>query len=182
METMQTGECVVRIDRTQVAFFMLCSLAMTAGAIWLHFLPAEFAHKPLWYLRAVGVIGAAFFGLCTLVIGARLFQRQPALVIDDEGIVDRTTYVSGGRINWSQMRGARLVWRQKFIVIDVHDPRHFIDRGNFLLRWLKAANARLVGSPVALGMSGLDTRADQVLGAIQRYFDRAMARRVSPPT
>jgi hypothetical protein len=183
VEVTPTGEVIVRADRTKVVFILLGGLALTAVAFWLGSLPAEIAHRPVWYLRAIAVAWVAFFAFVTPLWVQRFLQRGPVLVIDDKGIVDRMGYLSNGRIYWSDVRGVRLIKMrgQKLIVIDVHNPQQFTDHGDVVQRWVKAINQRMAGSPVTLAMAGLDSSAEQVLATIERFFDRAAGSRVSPP-
>jgi hypothetical protein len=174
---------IIRIDKAKVALIVFGGLIFVGGGVWLCIMPDGLSTKPLWYLRVIGGICVIFFGLCTLSAIQRLFTRKPALVVDRDGIIDHTSVLCIGRIRWQDIEGIRLDSMQgiRFAVVDVRDPRQFVERGNILQRWVKAINMRIVGSPVSLMLSRLDEPPEVVMTTIGRYFDRATGRRVSPP-
>lgn len=126
-----------------------------------------------WEFGLGGLVGAVVFGAATLFVAARLFSRRPGLVIDQEGIVDNTSYSSVGRVPWSQITWVQvqsfklptysrsLVIRPqqpRIMVIGVRDPEQFRDRGNWLQCFLRRGTVSMFGGPVAISESVL--RAD----------------------
>jgi len=118
-----------------------------------------------WELGAAGLVGGVAFGAGTLFAAARLFSRRPGLVIDQEGIVDNTSYSSVGRVPWSQITWVQvqsfklptynrsLIFRPqqpRLLVIGVRDPVQFRDRGNWLQRFLRRGTVGMFGGPVAI--------------------------------
>lgn len=51
----------------------------------------------------IGGVGALFFGLVTYLLAPALFRSGPALVIDDEGVTDRTPLLGVGLIPWEEI-------------------------------------------------------------------------------
>jgi hypothetical protein len=140
--------------------------------------PIVFSRRPVpWFVQAVGIICVASLGVAVFLIVAQLFDRRPALVLDRQGLIDCASYSGVRRIDWTMVRGIRTVRMLMFryLVVDVYDPRQFVDRGNVLMRMLWATNAWLVGSPIALSSIALDTNFDQMARVVGEFFEQAKA-------
>lgn len=121
-----------------------------------------------WEIGVAGLVGTIVFGAGTLFLAVRLFSRRPGLVIDQEGIVDNTSYSSVGRVPWSQITWVQvqslnlptynrsLLFRPqqpRTMVIGVRNPEEFRDRGNWLQRLLRRGTVGMFGGPVAISES-----------------------------
>jgi hypothetical protein len=146
-----------------LGFVVLCIGLFAAG--WLQL------RQPAWFVEGIGIVGAIFFGACAVFCLVRLVSRRPGLVIDQEGIIDSTSYSSVGRVPWSQITGATvtslptfqrsLIFRippPRIMVIEVREPQLFLARGNWLQQLLRRGSVGMLGSPVVLPGSVL--RAD----------------------
>lgn len=115
-----------------------------------------------------GGIATAFFGLCAVVIGFRVFDRRVQVRIDCEGIFCRSW--SDHAIGWEDIAEVS-TWNhrgQRFIILSLKDrARHPPRRG--LAAWTAGANRRLTGGDVPLGLTGSDRGFAQALGAIQHF-------------
>ncbi|MDN4070932.1 STM3941 family protein [Paenibacillus vini] len=79
-----------------------------------------------------------------------LFDTSLVLEIDDGGLLDRTSYVAGGRILWSEVESISIinVANQLTIGIRLRNPQAFLDSKNGIQRWLISVNQKLTGAPV----------------------------------
>ena len=161
-----------------MAWLLLAGIGMTGLCVLLTTIPQGATSKPAWLVHLVGWTGTVFFGACLLVGVVRLFRRRPALVIDRQGFVDLSSLGSVGRVTWLEVRGFRLtrIKTTRFVVVDVVDPRHFIDRGNFLLRLVRSGNMRVVGSPLAFSSATLDIGFDELVSTLERFHGQATGR------
>jgi hypothetical protein len=171
----------VRINRTAVALLSLMGLGCAAGLAWacirLHVTGAGSFSAMVAGWMAVGISG-----FVTLLLVRRLFSRRMGLVIDRHGIVDQLSYLGVAKIRWADIKRLRLVsiLGIKFVVIRVYDPRRYIIRGNVLQRSLKSMHRAIAGYPVIFTLPMFAAPADDIMSAINHFFDQAMGRRVSP--
>ncbi len=170
-------EVVIHVRKAKVLKLMALGIGMTALGVWLTTSPG-IGGKPAWYIHGVGWVSTGLFGFATLMGFAQLFRRRPALIIDRLGIIDQQGWFSVGRVHWLEIRGFRIVAmkRQKFLVVDLHNPRQYIDQGNALVRLIRGGNARLVGSPIALGSSTLDISFDELVRTVARFSSNVQNR------
>jgi hypothetical protein len=166
---------VIPFSKAKLAAFTLLLLALVAAFAYLIVHPDGFRRHSPGFVQTVGIIGALVFGVLSLLAIARLFDRRPGLVVDRQGLIDRTTHLGVGRINWTEVRDLRIVKMRmnKFLVIDVHDPDRFLDRGNVLQRLLRAGNLRAQGSPIALSSNLLEIGFDRMTHVVRCFFDQA---------
>ena len=162
-------EGVVPLEKMKIFGLAFLGAIMTAVAIWVCLLPDHATRYQPWLLRAAGAVGGALFGFMSLVHAVRLFDSGPGLIVDREGIVDRTTYTSVGRIPWVEIQGMRIAGRglSKYLIVDVRDPEMFADRGNPVQRLLRAINGLFVGSPVWLTASALSVGFAEMVALVE---------------
>jgi hypothetical protein len=97
-----------------------------------------FITHPFWFIRSdnpfmiklIGYICIAFFGLLGVVFGQELFDRKPALIIDEEGILDNAAGVNIGKILWKDILDLReqQIAQEKILMIDVKNPMEYIEK------------------------------------------------------
>lgn len=113
--------------------------------------------------------------LCALLLFYRLLIPKPALIIDNEGIVDNASaIVSGvGMIRWSEIAAVLLYGsaRQSYLVIVPHDMQALRTRQNVLLRAFATIFARTLPSPISIPEWLLTMPAAEVLAQIRSRYD-----------
>jgi hypothetical protein len=179
MNVSPTGEVTIHFKKSKILGLIALGIGMSALGVWLAMMPQSMTQKPIWFVHAVGVVAATFFGLCVLMGIARLFRRGPALILDRQGMLDQSGGAAVGRLSWLEVRGLRIaaVRRTKFLVVDLHNPRQYLDHGNAWQRLLRSGNQRTVGSPVALSSATLDVAFDELVATVDRLYSRAAGRR-----
>lgn len=148
---------------------LLGSLAFVAGAVLILVTEHLEPRRGIVALLA-GWAGILFFGGCALVGARQLIDSRPRLVIDDDGILDRTLGV--GRIPWSDIRGAylRSLHGNDFVCLDLVDAERYLRRTTAIKRALAGANAALGFTPISLNLSGAAVDAGDVLELILKRF------------
>jgi hypothetical protein len=96
----------------------------------------------------IGVLGILFFGAASVYLISELVYRRPSLRIDADGITDRATLASAGRIAWGEIGAVRIhsVLGQRFLEILPLDPGAVVARAGPVRRAVLRLN-RGVGFP-----------------------------------
>lgn len=156
---------VIGSSRWRYLVLLLASLGFVAGGVFILAMPAPkrglHANKSL-----AGWSSIIFFGGCALVAAWELVDSRPRLIIDDEGIYDRTLGV--GRIPWSDIRNAylRSIHENDFICLELRDSDDYLQRTNAVKRALASANAALGFTPISLNLSGVAADSNDILELI----------------
>lgn len=105
----------------------------------------------------VGVICTLFFAACLIYFIRKLFDHSPAIIIDDEGILDNSSYIAGGLIRWHDIHHIELyqLAGQKMIGIQLKDPDSFLKDQQGFKRLLIKINKGMVQAPINIAQSAL---------------------------
>lgn len=126
------------------------------------------------YVHGLGLVAIVFFGSCGLYALKKLFDKKPALVFNNSGIVDNASSASAGLIPWSEIVGAQIfeIQKQKLLIIKVRNPQKYIARGNSLKQTLNKANYKMVGSPISISSNTLAIDFSELVALFDQYQRR----------
>jgi hypothetical protein len=121
-----------------------------------------------WLDRMFSWICFLFFGCCGLFAAWKLFDNQPGLLIDSEGIVDNSSGVAVGRIPWAEITGFGIskVFGQKFITISVTSPEKYIRSKGLVRAWFNSMSMKMTGTPISISENILETNFDGLLNLL----------------
>lgn len=108
-------------------------------------------------LQGVGFVSVVFFGAIAIFGSKRLFTPSPGLVIDDKGIIDNSSGVSIGLIEWNDIKGITKtqVMSNHFLLIHVVNPEKYLTRANKAKARMMTANMKMVGTPISISPNTL---------------------------
>lgn len=122
---------------------------------------------PMW----VGWMSIVFFGSMIPLFAWQLFDTRPRLIIDGEGVLDRTLKI--GKILWSDISGAYLreIKGNSFICLELENEEKYLTKLSPLMRAATSANVKLGFTPISLNLSGVDTDAFQLLEVVLKMSE-----------
>jgi hypothetical protein len=125
--------------------------------------------------RVVGWIGVCFFSLGFVVLPRQLLRAGPQVVIDERGLEDRRSKL--GLVDWADVLSLSVgeIRKQKFLCIEVVDPKKYLDRLSTAGRLAAQANRALGFSEITIGFSGLSHSTDEVMKFIRENHAVATA-------
>ncbi|BAQ11822.1 hypothetical protein OXB_3353 [Bacillus sp. OxB-1] len=123
--------------------------------------------SPFW-LGIIGVITIAFFGLGGVYYVKELMIRKPAVMITDEGIIDRSSFIGAGLVKWEEIESVEFITMsgQLFLAIFTFDPNLIIDRSSGIKRILNKLNQGLLPSQVNIPAKNLACSPEELLDKI----------------
>lgn len=173
-------ETIIKLNKIKIGLLTLGAFAFVAAGVWMLSLGAaairsersfaSFFNTPA-YVYGLGLASVLLFGPLGLYGLKALFDQRPALVLNESGIVDNASAISAGFIPWSEIRGAGVleIEKQRMLVIEVSDPRKYIDRGGSLRRLLNRANHGVGGSPIYIPSITLGIDFRELVTLFNRY-------------
>lgn len=147
------------LRRGRLLALAVVSSFFLAGAVWftariglpsLDFTQNRLADEAL---RAIGLLSMAFFGWGSVVLLDLALRPGPGLVIDDEGIVERTSGLAAGRVRWEEIARVRLAPAgdgDVVVGLDLHHLEAHLDRLPGWRRWLVRSNVKTGWPHVAI--------------------------------
>ncbi|QGN48987.1 STM3941 family protein [Micromonospora sp. WMMD558] len=141
---------------------------------------AAFVLASLWIIDAslggfvgivVAVVGIAFFGLAGVYFLLELAYRRPTLQVDAEGITDRASLASAGRLGWREIGVVKIhsVGGQRMLAVLPHDPNAVIARAGFVRRALLRMNYASGFPPVNVPESALPYSLEALIDEMRRH-------------
>jgi len=162
----QTSEdrIVIRSSRTKLILVVVGALLFVVlGVLLITMADDQNRHSPI-YVKTVSVVCIAFFGLCAVVGLVKLFDGAPGLVLDRQGIIDNSSALGAGRVDWREIQDVRAVTisGQKFLAFYVEDPGRFLNKGNVVMRLFLKMNYRMYGSPIFISSHSLKVNFEEL--------------------
>lgn len=156
---------VIGPSRWRHVMLLLGSLAFVAGGVFILGMPPS-RGESVQEQQTIGWGCIIFFGGCGLVGVWQLIDLRPRLIIDDDGIYDRTLGV--GRIPWEEIQGAYLltVSGHDFICLELLDADRYLQRTNPVKRALAGAKTALGFAPISLNLSCVAADSRDILELI----------------
>lgn len=174
MQSNTSGAVVIQLSKWKNVLLLFGAVAFVTGSIWLWSIADVPGRYPPIVVQATSIAGTLFFGRCAIYGVWKLFDARPGLVIDAIGILDNSSAVAVGKIPWEDVRsvGQYEISGQRFVIIFVKEPEKYVNRGNYVCRMLKAANAKLAGSPITISSSATELSFEQLLQVFTDGFER----------
>lgn len=160
-------EIVIRLDKFNLVLITMGSAIFVITGIVMIVVPVEKGY--IAAILAIVTFGVFFcFGMF------KIFDRSPGLVINSSGILDNSSGLSVGLIDWDDIEGfsERKMHSQRILTVHVRNPDKYLKRGNFLQRKANRANLRMAGSPIQISAITIRTDFDALNRICQSYLDR----------
>ena len=118
-----------------------------------------------------GWLGILFFGSGIPLLIWQIADSRPRLVIDEQGVLDRTLGV--GCIAWSDIEEAyvRSISGNDFICLILKNPEKYAQKLSKVKRAMASANRGLGFTDFNLNLSGVDARTDEIFELIMKYCE-----------
>ncbi|MFI7578214.1 STM3941 family protein [Micromonospora sp. NPDC049497] len=155
----------VYAPRSKLLLLLLASAAFVLASLWI----IDASRGFLGILT--GVVGIAFFGLGGVYFFLELVYRRPTLQIDAEGITDRASLASAGRLDWPEIGTVKIhsVAGQRMLAIMVHDPNAVITRAGLVRRAFLRMNLATGFPPVNVPESALPYSLEALVDEMRRH-------------
>lgn len=163
-------EIKIQLNKTKISLLFLGSIGFVALCFWLIHV-SETLDNPL-EVKIISVIGIIFFGLCGIYAFAKLFDKKPGLVINDEGIIDNSTAVCAGLIKWENITNIKIteVYNQKFLTIEVNNSDEIMSKQQGLKKIFMNLNKNIFSSPVQISSNALKCNFQDLFNLIKEQL------------
>ena len=107
-------------------------------------------------IKVFMVFGFVFLSLGLLVIfRSVLFYRDKMIELADDYLVDKSSFVSGGKIRYTEIK--KVYIKGMFLCIKLHNEEQFLKKQNFLKRLLMQTNKKMGYEYITISDNFLDT-------------------------
>ena len=162
-------------SKSKTSLILLASIGFVIAGIWLLYVSRyEPSRIVSFFVFLIGFASISFFGICGVYSLIRLFDTQPGLVLDSEGIIDRSSAVSLGRVSWRDLRRIDVtrIQNQKFLTFYLKNAQKYLQRGGFLQRQMNTLNYKFYGSPIHISSNSLKISFGELTNLVFQYYDQ----------
>lgn len=149
---------IIKNSRWKYILLLIASIGFVCAGIWM-IIDGE------WF----GWVGALFFGSGIPIFVWQIIDSRPRLIIDDNGILDRTLGV--GYIAWRDIEAAYVqsISGNDFICLELRNTEHYAQKLSNVKRAMTAANRGLGFTDFNINLSGVDAKTDEVFELVMKY-------------
>ncbi|MVP01059.1 hypothetical protein EDM21_16295 [Paenibacillus sp. N10] len=177
LEAYNENELVIHSSSKKVFVLVIAALAFVVAGGFLFWVGLTDEEESA-VLMVVGIISIVFFGLCLLYLVFQLFNKKPSLIVNDEGVTDNSSAISGGLIPWQDIEEIILYdyMGQRFIGLNLYDTEAYLARQKSMTRMLMKANRGLVRATVNITQASLPYPLEEVYEVMMNKWENVHLR------
>ncbi len=154
----------IPLNKAKITLFLVGAVAFVFTGVFFAIEPAIFISPILRseeLIRIAGVAAVLFFGLGAVYMLRKLFDKKVGLTISEEGIIDNSSAVSVGLIEWQDITGVETleIASNKILLVHTNNPEKYMERAtNMFSRKAIQANHRMYGTPLSITANSLQIK------------------------
>ncbi|WP_259015241.1 STM3941 family protein [Emticicia fluvialis] len=123
-----TGDRIeIHLNKQRLIFLLISALAFFAVGIWFVANPGFFKKGMVGnpaVISGIGMLTIVVFGLSSFVLGKKMIDQQPGVIIDKSGITDNSSGIAAGHIPWKDIKEIKpaKLFNKKFVNIVLKKP------------------------------------------------------------
>lgn len=171
---------LIYFNKRKVLTFLLIGVLFLIGSCWLF----RDAHPNSIFLTdpfiryLVSVSGIIFSLVIIFFFSRKLFQKKPALIIDEEGIIDYSSALAAGRVYWHEIFTIQetviqttAYSKEKIIAIMLCDPQAFMLKfTSAFAKKMMQLNLKSYHSPFHISARSLSISHDDLLQILKEQL------------
>lgn len=166
------GEIVIKKDKTKAiaAIFVSCFLIPVGIGLWSDlekFHPVNPEH-----VRVAAFTILSFGGALCIYGLIRALDTKPALVMNKNGIFDRSNFASCHLIKWRDIKliEIKLIGKEKLVLIHVYNPQEYIGKVNPIKGFFLKLNEKKCGTPFRISALSLECAPDELYDKLKEIM------------
>ena len=155
-------QVIVKNSRFRYVLLLLIAIGFVVAGLYIVF-GANGAGNAL-----LGWVSIIFFGSGIPLFAWQLYDSRPRLIIDEQGILDRTLGV--GRIPWSEITQAHIqtLSGNDFICLELEHPEEYAAKLSPVRRAASSANRALGCTDFIINLSGVNASTEEIFELIMK--------------
>lgn len=151
----------IAFSKKKNVLLVLGSLMFVLAGLYFIYDPNGFKYSPST-IRIIGIISIIFFTLCGYLITKKLFSKENALVISNEGILDNTNLNPPLLVKWNDIKSMSMIkiGNQKVVLLQISNPEYYINQASGIKKQIMNTNFKSYGSPICLSGNSLQISTD----------------------
>lgn len=162
-------QVTIPLNKGRLFLFLLLSLAFVAGGFWLWRIADDYSGFKHWKALIGAVICIPSFGVGALILGFKLFDGRPGLVLNEEGVHRLGLFHFQPVIRWKNITHCTItkVKRTSILLIHVDNVEEVLARLSPIARWSQRMALAQYGTPHSVASSNLKIDIQQLMALIE---------------
>lgn len=177
---MEPNPVIIPFSKSKTLLWLTGAIAFVVIGCWLLLSNPAFhnalLNNPL-ITKTTGTASLLFFGIATYFLVRNLMTKGPGLIIDEMGIEDFSSAISGPKTYWNDIEAieAIAIQSQPVLLIKVKNPQTYIDQATGFKRKMMQLNYKGYGTPISISANGLQISFEElrqlVTGKYEAYIN-----------
>lgn len=167
----------ISINRNKLTHFMLIALSLLALFSYLKDVPKYISGEFILSIPLAIVLGLfSIFMIIFLVRSIKVvFDSSPALIINQDGIIDNVSYAKAGLITWNEIESVSVKKfnRREHLVLEVIDPQKFIETASGIKRSMLEQSMNKCASPISINSRELNIDITSLKVTIESLLNKS---------
>ncbi len=163
----------LNIPKSKLKQFLviLGSIIFVYLCLWLPGSDLKTLKQPSFLIIFISLIGILFFGLIGILIIIDFFSFKPALILNENGIINNSHAGGGYLIEWTNIKSMKIksIGKQKWITFELRDSQKIYNQVNSFTKWWMKINERQFGAPAFIPSILINEKLESVLIQIREY-------------
>ncbi|MBS4220737.1 hypothetical protein KHA96_20775 [Bacillus sp. FJAT-49711] len=132
-------------------------------------------------LMIIGILTIIVFGLCIIYYIIVLIKREPAIIISNDGIIDKSSYIGAGLVRWTEIEAFEFInfSGQVYLGIFTIDRDLIINRMSGMKKVFTRINKGLLETQVNIPVKNLNCSMDELVDVINERWEQALEKKES---
>ncbi|MCG2792873.1 MAG: hypothetical protein L6262_04915 [Weeksellaceae bacterium] len=172
----------IKSSKKKILLLILCLLVFIILEIPLIINPEKYVStlfRNASFIRISSIIGFVICVFALIAFISVVFTRKMSLIINNEGIIDTSSYVSKGMIPWNDIISIKIidVMSTKFLLINVKNPKKYVDNETSKIKKsLLQSTLKKYGTPITISSTTLQYDFDKLEKLILDSFENYKSR------
>lgn len=172
-------EIIIPLSKKKFTLVLFGAVCFVVSGVWLFQnadtvarYPPIFIFIEIIFIKIISVVCVIFFGLCGVYAFIKLFDNKPGLVINNDGIIDNSSYTSVGLIRWENITNVntREFYGVKCLTIEVNNAEEILSKQTGLKKLLFDLHKGYIDSPVQISSTALKCDFQELYNTIKEQL------------
>lgn len=159
--------CYASKRKTMMLFVLSAAFVILSTWLIIHAHQKQLFDR--WLIYTFSLLGILFFGFAGVYILIRLRDVDPVIVVNGQGILNRTNASGKQFIPWDEITGIETAQMKgtQFLLVYVQNPKKYIGNGNFFQKILMGLNHKTYGTPISITPQSANCTFGELSAAIE---------------
>lgn len=171
---MQRKDIVIGLSKGKIILLTLGSFGFVALGFWLLDIASSQTRYNEFKVIITAIASIAFFGMCGIYGLIKIFDNKPGIIINQRGILDNSSAVSGQLIKWENVLAIEDIDIQgtRILLIHVDNMEEVLAIATPWKRFWMKLSIKWYGTPISLSSSSLKCSFDELKNIIEKQIEQ----------